>query len=254
MDQPVSIEKIRAATGGAPDAVTAMAEVLPIGKVIKDRLITDKRMDSVWPELRKWPVDPNIVEKVDLEVGGIRLPDQYELRLAPQVRLRTYGISIANRSPQDQAIAAVFAFCVIEFSQVRLSGTVKDAQRLAQPYFDAAATYRSLMSEAPHPPPEIKHAIEVATAYAEHWAQSMSQRAQNGPYFAGVYDSKLGTELRARFRVLTAATHTIYKMRMPHTVATMLSVALDIPPINKATADDWSKDPLPSSWVLEPPG
>jgi hypothetical protein len=107
-----------------------------------------------------------------------------------------------------------------------------------------------MINEAPRPSPEQKRALEDAAAYIERWTSRMLEQAQNGPYFAGVRDGKLGTELRTQFRVLTAAVQAIYGMRMPRTVAMMTTVALGISPISDATADSWSSDLLPvSSWV-----
>lgn len=78
----------------------------------------------------------------------------------------------------------------------------------------------------------------------------MLERAQNVPYFGGVKDGKLRTELRARFRVLTAAMHAIYGIRMPSIVAMLTTVALGVSRIGDGTADSWSKDLLPASWAV----
>jgi hypothetical protein len=190
-------------------------------------------MEKIWRELRRWKVDPDIVEK-----------------LAPELRLRTYGIPDETVSPQAQAIAALFAFTVIEFSQDRPHGTGAVAQRMAKKYFDAAALCRSVANEAPPPSPEEKHALELAAACIDRWARWTLEKAENGPYFAGKKHVKLGTGLRSRFRTLTAATHAIYGKRMPHTVAVITYVALECPPIDDTTADSWSKGLLPASWVM----
>ena len=75
MDHPVSIENIikAAERERPPDVVAALAT---IGKDIADRLLRDERMDVVWRELRRWQPRACVVEK-----------------LAPELRLSTYGIS-----------------------------------------------------------------------------------------------------------------------------------------------------------------
>jgi hypothetical protein len=258
MDQPVSIENVAAAASrkGPPDAVTAMAKALkslnalPVGKDIADRLLTDERMERVWLVLCRQPIIPGIVEK-----------------LALQLRLSTYNFILDEpASPQDEAIAALFAFIVIEFGQqpaaglpaelaAKLSrphGSVADVKRIAKPYRDAAAICRSMISEeAPHPSPEQKRALEVAADYIDRWALWMSARAMNSPYFVGKRTGKLGTELRSQFSTLTAAVYAIYGIRMPYTVATMTNVAWrPSTPISNETADSWRQDLVPASWAV----
>jgi hypothetical protein len=202
----------------APAAVWEIAGPLMAvaGPVIR-RVLSDEQMDTVWPELLRWPP-----ASMDVE------------RIHPRLRLGTYGIPTPNilllakdearKQVQEQTAAAVFAFVAIEFSQPRPYGTRRELDKL------------------------VKTNMRTATSPAQkEEVRWMRNKAEEGPYFTDL--RRVALEQKGRFRALCAEIKALYGLRMPLTTRTLANVALQFdPPISRSSANEWKDGILPRPW------
>jgi hypothetical protein len=213
-------------------------------------------MKAVWRTLKRTsviteeiPFPTSVIketgEEITISLKRPVPPTTQVAALDPLERLKTWGVSDRDVSPQDQACAALFAFTVFEFSQPRSVGTRSDAEALAAPLFSAAKTCRWIANEAPSPSPEEKGALEVAAAYIEKWVGWQLNHLLNSPYTIGKKSS--GTrgddKVRARVRALATATNRIFGKSLYGTVAIITTVALEITPaIGKQSVINWCSE------------
>lgn len=240
MTAHIFLERAPEPSDYSPDLVKVIAPHVLGEKAVKDRLLTDQRMVAVWRELRRIKVRPAAIS-----------------RLKPYQRLRTWEISDAGVSLNEQACAALFAFSAFNFSNSpRTIGTRSQAEALAALDFDAAEVCRRLACEAPPLSPE-RRALEVAAEFIKNHTRWKLEHLLSSPYTIGDRSSrpdnndskgqKLGpgarVEARGRVRALAAETHAIFGQYLYGTVATVATVALQIDPtISKQDVRNWCSD------------
>lgn len=205
-----------------PRAVKSMAMAIQVGVDIARRLLTDPRMQAVWPELKRARV---ITEEIPGPLPGPAFPPSLQIaNLDSLERLKTWDIPDRDVPLQDQACAAFFAFVVIELSNKRIVLTRAQVEKLAQRYLDAANICRSL---------------------GEHEAAARveNQVRLSGPNILERSSVQRGDdEIRARVRALATATKRIFGKTLYGTVATVVAVALGIEPVTKKSIINWCKN------------
>jgi hypothetical protein len=177
-----------------------------------ERLLTAQWMESVWPMLLRTSVTPDAIA---------RLPDDQ--------RMGHWDLADRGSSLQEQACFALFAFAVTEFSLARPTGTQREADARAAPYFAAADMCRAIVHQAPFPSPDEKKALELSASYIENWTDWQLNHLKNSPYTVGERSNQnrgFDNNTRARVRALAMATHAIFNKPMRRVVATITMVAL----------------------------
>lgn len=225
-----------------PDAVRSMAEALPFGHSMAERLLTDPRMRGVWRVLKR---HPPIIER---EKSLLRSSRQWRPRLANlngYERLSSWDVEDWRFSFADQACAALFAFVVAEFNFRREVISQFEVDGMAKPWGDAAQMCRRAL-ESDHyarTNKKIKSALTVAAKYF-HDEWSLRSRS-NDPYVLqrssglkrGHHD-----ETRAGARAIATATRRIFGKSLYGTVATITMVALQVDGIKYRDVRNWSAD------------
>lgn len=212
--------KIRSAT---PAAVVEMARVLPIGRDVAERLLSDDRMVGVWRELGRR-------EPLPLAVN-----DRY--------LLNHWDIDDRHVSPQDRACAALFAFVVIEFAQKRTIITSAHAQASVAMWGDVVKCCRSVPEHDTANNADLARSLAVVAKYFEDRASVFDPKS---PYFLSrSARERSDDETRARVRALGRMMHKIYGSFLYGTLATMATVALGLEDeIARKSAENWCSDLL----------
>jgi hypothetical protein len=229
-------------TTEAPDVVRRLAEVLPpFGREIAERLLTDPRMRTVWPQLLK---DHNSTVESVRDVPSLTglEPRLRATNLELLERLSDWDIPDHGIPPAEQRCAAFFAFTVIELSLARTAAIQTQADNLAGPCLDAAALCRSALQDDPamivHP--KLAEALTAVGAYFEE--QGRLRRQEDSPYIMKRSSKNRGNdEVRAKTRALATATHRIFGSFLYHTVATVM-VALQVNGITEKDMRNWCAD------------
>jgi hypothetical protein len=214
-----------------PPAVGSLALVMPVGNAdVQRRLLTDPRMKRVWQTLRGQKICPKALETLSWEQ-----------------RLGTWGLPEACISPSDRACAAFYASAVqaLTFPHVV---TRAQAKNLARPWLSAAALCRKVLEHEPAPRinPELAKALETVGPYFEREGRLREQKGS--PWIAERSSKARGDdEARARVRALAPGTHAIFGSYLYGTLATVVTVALQIEPkITPKSVANWCADLPPS--------
>ncbi len=206
-----------------PAAVKAIAAVLPVGKDISNRLLSDGRMKDIWPALLR-------IAKEEVGIDGI----------GNWQRLTTWGIFDQGVSRQEQACAALFAYAVVEFSGERVVGTRSDFDQFAKESLSAAELCRAAIERDGRPriDPALAAALKVVADYFEEQGQ---RRLQSGsPYVVERSSRARGEDVkRGRVRALALEMHRLFGSFRYGTTATIAMVALEGSKISARDVENW---------------
>jgi hypothetical protein len=196
-----------------PDAVKSIAAVAICTPEIRERLLTDQRMKTVWRTLR-----------------GQKVESQAISQLKSWQQLESSGISDKGVTLQDQACAAFFAFAAMEVSSERAVWTREKANKFAEQWNSA----RDMCSWIMHDPMfevDFHNAATLMVAGFERHASML----EDGGWLSGqatpayfLERSRTDDNARARARAVAAETHKIFGSYLCGTVAKVVSVALQV--------------------------
>jgi hypothetical protein len=204
-----------------------VAQKLPLGRGIADRLMANSSAQSAWRSL------------LQRNVTADAIPEE--------LRLRHWDLNERGVSVVQQACVAVFAYVVIEFSlprPVRPVGTGRDWERLAASYRDAAQLCRGLLCMAPHPSPEDAAALQRAATYIENFVSWQRQHRDNA-YVVGKRSNRkrgFNDDTRGRTRALAEVVRAIYGRRLNRVVGTIAAVALNTKEITPQSVINWAAE------------
>lgn len=219
-----------------PFGAKAMQEVAGLNNEVATRLLIDLRMEQAWKDLKDLP------EPTDLQDRLLRIPGG----LSPDA----YGIEIGSLTAFDRQSAALFYRVMIEVYQPqRTYWTKGEADKLAQPFLDAA----NLCREAPHTDPTIgmRHdlldALHLVGKYLEDQGQ-MRQMREN-PRVIGRRLPEVSDEKRGHARMIAMIIRDLFSPPagdFPHSaVGRFMAVSLDLDDdvlVLKDSVRSWIKD------------
>jgi hypothetical protein len=231
-----------------PGAVLEIARVLPVGKDVADRLLSDARMASVWRELGRRVAQLVRTEPKPEPCAGAAYATAIEARLArldPYRRLDAWELSPVTSTAEqgagwataDSACAAIFAFAVVEFSSKRSATTSTEVENAKGKWEAAAALLQTFAKSAPMRPAIgfEKMALQRSADFIREQIQLLEQRGDS-PYVVGAQKTDLRTEARGQraevkgqVRALVRDIEQLLGTSMRGTAATIANVALDIP-------------------------
>jgi hypothetical protein len=198
--------------GCVPPSVVSMAcamrpfeREIPEEQKLIERLLTDRRMETVWRHLKGVEVQASTIEA---------LPENQRMR-------NWVEPSLENFSLNDEACAAFFASVVIELGVPKEPATRRDIPALT-PMLSAAEQCRFALSI-----PRVKYDHELAKSLlmAKAYFEDEARKITNHPYFLGRRMGE-GDTTRARVRAIAARTRAIFGKFLYGTVATVASIAL----------------------------
>lgn len=188
-----------------PLAVLHMAEVLPFdGGPVKQRLLTDDRMRTVWQALKHTSVTR---ERID----GLR----------GWQRLSTYEAT-SDMRPADLACAAFFAAAVVELGSKRPIVTRVQLEKQTARWRDAANLCTEIIDAEPIEEPALKTAFNLVAYYMKTTADEIERRDR--PPILEKHTNN--DRLRAKVRGLARETKAIYGVFRYERVAETVNVGL----------------------------
>jgi hypothetical protein len=192
-----------------PSAVKSIAAVTISAPEIRERLLTDPRMKTVWRTLRGQKVG-------SLEIDGLQSWQQ----------LKSWGISDKDVTLEDQACAAFFAAAAMELGSERAVWT------RANKFVERWNSARDVCSWIMHDPmfdADFHNAATLMVAGFERHASML----EDGGWLSGQANpayfferSRDDDNARARARAVAGETHKIFGSYLCGTVAKVVSVAL----------------------------
>jgi hypothetical protein len=221
-----------------PAAVSKVAKVAAIPPcvpgTVTHRLLTDKRMESVWRQLRRRQVARDVARRFD-----------------ENERLSSYNLSERRVSANERACAAFF-ICVasrIGSLSPRKVWTLPQAKKQAAQWASAGELCRSIMDE----PMFFKQRAAASTMadFFEKHAESLEEKGcfanldqRVAPYILGRSSRRRGDDIvRAHARAIAADVHRIFGAWLDGTVATVAAVALGRPQkISRKSMENWRKN------------
>jgi hypothetical protein len=230
-----------------PDAVTAIAARIEIGKPIGDKLLTLK---SIWNILARKADQLDQLDDTD------QLDDASELskRLAglpTRWRLDTWGIDTIGVSLPDQALAAFYCATVIELG-IEKAPLNKDGERtpltksrvaeLTRPIRAAAEQCRASLASPGRPGVDenLARALEICAEFSDeevHFIECVNDRSA---YFLPRSSADRNDDnVRTKVRALAKNNQLIFGECMYGTLATMAASVLGSSKPRKATVRGW---------------
>jgi hypothetical protein len=226
-----------------PSSVKLLAPAFPLGQ----RLLTDPRMEAVW----------QVLQKADVSDAGLDSVESFQ-------QLRSWGISKYDLplqdfpppdfSRQDHACAALFAFAAWELNSKQNVITRTKIEGSVKQYTDAANLCRSTTHyDYLHSAnPNLDAALSIVGWFFQDQARKIGQLA--GPHVIkrssktrGKRSSKTpgDDETRIHARALANQTHRLFGSFLYSTVATVVTVGLEIEPaISAKSVENWCSDLL----------
>jgi hypothetical protein len=213
-----------------PWSVKLLAPAFPLGQ----RLLTDPRMKAVW----------QVLQKADVSEAGLDSVESFQ-----QLRswdISKYDLPLQDFPPpdfslQDHACAALFAFAAWELNNKRNVITRTKIEGSVKQYTDAANLCRSTMhyDYARSVNPKLDAALSIVGWYFQDQARKIGQMA--GPYVIKRSSKTRGDdETRIHVRALATETHRLFGSFLYGTVATVVTVGLEIKPaISAKSVENW---------------
>jgi hypothetical protein len=206
-------------------AIDAMAEVMPVGKDIANRLLTDPQMKTVWHYLKRVKVETSALETLPLNQ-----------------RLSNWGIDDYNVSANGHACAAFLAHIVLELGVPKEAATRFDVSDLIAPWRRGAAQCRFALSIPGRPSfdKELAKALSTVEGYFEEQANFIEQANANNPYVLS--KSKENDITRVWVRAIAKGSLGIFGSPFYGIVAKTATVALNLnreTKINEEQVRDW---------------
>jgi hypothetical protein len=202
-----------------PLSVKCMASVLPGD--IRQRLLTDPRMEKVW----------QVLQRMEVNKSGLDSVDSFQ-------RLRAWDIPEDGLSSQDLACAAFFCYAVTKLSSPPPVITRAQIEDLVKRYLDAAVLCRSPDYNLLPMTQKLSEVRSIAGRYLEDQARMWEQRTS-----PGIVERSSGTRgddrVRICVRALATETHRLFGSFLYRTVATVVIVGLEIEPISAKSVENW---------------
>jgi hypothetical protein len=218
---------MRDQTDWVPSAVRRAARGLtPLKPNIKDRLLTDPRMKSVWRYLRR----------VRVKQGALNSLEPWR-RLPPEER----------GSPSDEALAAFFVAAVTELTHGSRLRTRANIEEETDPWIspkrwrDALEVIQAIRQRESRAKAELQKALSLLELYLEDGAQ---QRERHDPYVLERSSGRRNDDLlRSAVRRLAIETQKIFGVCAYGTIARVVRVALQLSEkdINERKVENWCK-------------
>jgi hypothetical protein len=224
-----------------PSSVKLLAPAFPLAQ----RLLMDERMKAVW----------QVLQKADVNEAGLDSVESFQ-------KLRSWGISKYDLplqdfpppdfSLQDHACAAFFAFAAWELNSKRNVITRTKKEGSIKQYTDAANLCRSTThyDYVRSANPKLDAVLSIAGWFFRDQARKIEQMA--GPHVIKRSSKMRGKrsckaqgddETRIHVRALATETHRLFGSSHYGTVATVVTVGLEIdPPISAKSVENWCSD------------
>jgi len=204
-----------------PSSVKLLAPAFPLGQ----RLLKDPRMEAVW----------RVLQRTEPRKSGFDSVDSFQ-------RLRAWGIPEDGLSLQHLACAALFAFAAWELNSPKPVITHEKIEDLTKRCLDAARLCRSPDFNLLPMTPKLSEALSIVGQYFENNAQMWEKRTS--PYIIGRSSRTLeDNEARIHSRVLASETHRLFGLFLYGTVATVVTVGLEIEPaVTAKSVQNWCSD------------
>lgn len=203
-----------------PSSVKLLAPAFTLGQ----SLLTDPRMKAVW----------RVLQRTEARKSGFDSVDSFQ-------RLRSWGIPEDGLSLQQLACAALFAFAAWELNSPKPVITHEKIEDLTKRCLDAARLCRSPDFNLLPMTPKLSEALSIVGQYFENNAQMWEKKTS--PYIIGRSSgtrARVSDETRIHVRVLASETHRLFGSFLYGTVATVISVGLEIEPaITAKRVENW---------------
>jgi hypothetical protein len=206
----------------APPLVVSVAgKMRGLSPEIVDRLLTDPKMETVWREIGQRPVKP--------------LPAHLE----PNLRVNHWLGHDVEASPKDEAAVAFFACAVIK-TRLKNKLARKDISAFATRLANAAEVARMVrLNPFLHPVDTDVDALAKTEAILAQLAAEVRRTSPKGHPLILEKRTENDTE-RAIVRSIATTTKAIFGKHLYGTVATAVSVGLNLNPrITQADVRDW---------------
>jgi hypothetical protein len=206
---------------------------------LAQRLLMDERMKAVW----------EVLQKADVNEAGLDRVESFQ-------KLRSWGISKYDLplqdfpppdfSLQDHACAAFFAFAAWELNSKRNVITRTKKEGSVKQYTDAANLCRSTThyDYVRSANPKLDAVLSIAGWFFQDQARKIGQMA--GPHVIKRSSKTRGDdETRIHARSLANEMHRLFGSFLYSTVATVVTVGLEIEPaISAKSVENWCSDLL----------
>lgn len=206
-----------------PSLVKEIARRLPASLIV-DRLLTDPRMNGIWPTLLRQHANERLVDNLLLWVEGA-------------TPLGLTRDDIAAYSPAERGAAAFFVRTVDALTTSPTLRTRIDYEAQAKRFADAVDL---CAQERGHSGGALRDALDIVAQHFAYSARIMESAC--GPEVLERSSANRGDDaLRIQARLVAAASLSIYGKRNFTALATVASVATGLA-MTKKSIENWTRD------------